>query len=69
MATGWNWRTPSGRWMARAGAELLAYADLVVPIPLHRKRLFSRRFNQAALLAQVVAARRSAPAIPSPWRA
>jgi ComF family protein len=45
-----------GRWMARAGAELLADADLVVPIPLHRKRLFSRRFNQAALLAQVVAA-------------
>ena len=43
-------------WMARAGAELLGDADLVVPVPLHRRRLFSRRFNQAALLAQTVAA-------------
>ena len=42
---------PMGRWMARAGAELLETADLLVPIPLHRKRLFSRRFNQAAVLA------------------
>jgi predicted amidophosphoribosyltransferase len=27
---------PMGRWMARAGAELLQDADLVVPTPLHR---------------------------------
>ncbi len=38
--------------MARAGAELLAEADLVVPVPLYRFRLWQRRFNQAALLAQ-----------------
>lgn len=43
-----------GLWMARAGAELLADADLVIPVPLHRRRLFQRRFNQAAALAQVV---------------
>lgn len=46
---------PMGRWMARAGAELLADADLIVPVPLHRRRLFWRRFNQAALLAQAIA--------------
>lgn len=46
---------PMGRWMARAGAELLRDADVVVPVPLHRRRLFLRRFNQAALLAQAVA--------------
>lgn len=40
------------RWMARAGAELLADADLLVPVPLYRSRLWSRRFNQSALLAQ-----------------
>jgi ComF family protein len=39
------------QWMARAGAELLAEADLIVPVPLHRWRLFTRRYNQAALLA------------------
>lgn len=47
---------PLGRWMARAGAELLAEADLIVPVPLHRWRLLKRRFNQAALLAKVVSA-------------
>ncbi len=46
---------PMGQWMARAGAELLAEADLLVPIPLHRRRLFSRRFNQAAMLAHEIA--------------
>jgi len=42
---------PLARHMARAGAELLAAADLLVPVPLHRWRLFQRRHNQAALLA------------------
>jgi ComF family protein len=44
-----------GRWLAHAGAELLADADLVAPVPLHRWRLFRRRYNQAALLASHVA--------------
>lgn len=38
-------------WMARIGAELLAEADVIVPVPLHWSRLFARRYNQAALLA------------------
>lgn len=42
---------PLGSWMARAGAELLAEAEVVVPVPLHRRRLWTRRFNQAAALA------------------
>ena len=40
--------------MARAGRGLLDGCDLLVPVPLHRRRLFSRRYNQAALLAQAV---------------
>jgi ComF family protein len=40
--------------MARAGAILLREADFLVPIPLHRRRLFVRRYNQAALLAQAL---------------
>ncbi|MGH6717960.1 MAG: ComF family protein [Alphaproteobacteria bacterium] len=43
-----------GGWMARAGAGLLAQADVVAPVPLHRWRLFARRYNQAALLARAV---------------
>jgi ComF family protein len=37
--------------MARAGASLLAGAELLVPVPLHKSRLRQRRYNQAALLA------------------
>jgi ComF family protein len=44
------------RWLATAGAELLADADLIVPVPLYRSRLWSRRFNQSALLARSLAA-------------
>ena len=43
-------------WMARAGKDLIAEADLIVPVPLHRRRLWQRRFNQSALLAQELAA-------------
>lgn len=43
-----------GRWMARAGHELLAEADMIVPVPLHWRRLWARRFNQSAALAKVV---------------
>lgn len=39
------------RWMARTGAGLIAEADVIVPVPLHRWRLFSRRYNQSALLS------------------
>jgi len=44
-----------GRWMARAGQELLADADALVPVPLHWRRLWARRFNQSALLAKAIA--------------
>jgi ComF family protein len=45
---------PLGLWMARAGAELLAEADLLVPVPLHRRRLIWRQFNQAHALAEII---------------
>lgn len=45
-----------GTMMARAGAELLAEADVIVPVPLHRWRLWRRRFNQAMALAARIAA-------------
>lgn len=45
-----------GDMMARAGRELLDGQALVVPVPLHRGRLWRRRFNQSALLARAIAA-------------
>ncbi|PPQ36413.1 comF family protein [Rhodoblastus acidophilus] len=45
---------PMGRWMARAGAELLDEADLLIPVPLHASRLAHRRFNQSVLLAREI---------------
>ncbi len=38
-------------WMARSAQEMMQEADGIVPVPLHRWRLFKRRYNQAALLA------------------
>jgi ComF family protein len=51
------------RWMAGAGSALLAEADLIAPVPLHWLRLFSRRYNQAALLAAALAKLAGKPAI------
>ena len=43
-----------GRWMARAGRELLDEAELMVPVPLHWKRGWSRRYNQSGALARAI---------------
>jgi ComF family protein len=43
-----------GRWMANAGRELVAGADALVPVPLHWRRQWTRRFNQSALLAEII---------------
>jgi ComF family protein len=39
-------------WLARSGRQLLDRCDLVVPVPLHRARLWQRRYNQSAELAR-----------------
>lgn len=52
------------RMMTGAGGELIAEADCLVPVPLHRWRLWRRRFNQAALLAQGIAALTGLPTEP-----
>jgi ComF family protein len=45
------------RWLSRAARELIAEADAIAPVPLHRSRLLSRRFNQAAEIARPLARR------------
>jgi len=44
-----------GRWMTRAGRELIADADALLPVPLHWRRQWARRFNQSAVLAHIIA--------------
>lgn len=56
--------TPAlARWMVRAGASLLEDADLIIPVPLHRWRLFFRTYNQSALLARWVSRLSHVPSV------
>lgn len=60
--------TPLGRLLAEAGARALptppdAWADGLVPVPLHPARLAERGFNQAELLAVPCAARWRLPVL------
>ena len=48
---------PLAGWMASAGRDLIAEADLVAPVPLHWTRLFRRRYNQSAELGRALARR------------
>src|SRR3954453_12840454 len=43
-----------GRWMTRAGRELLDEADVLVPVPLHWRRAWGRRYNQSGALAREI---------------
>ena len=54
MATGSNWPSVLAQMMVRAGVALLQRADVLVPVPLHRRRLFKRKYNQAAVLALAI---------------
>ncbi len=46
---------PAARWLARALTPIRVPKMLIVPVPAHWTRLFTRRYNQAALLAQNLA--------------
>lgn len=43
------------RWLLRSGVDLLEEAEAVVPVPVHRTRMLTRRYNQAAEIARPLA--------------
>ena len=53
------------RWMTSTGGDALADADMLVPVPLHWRRLVARRYNQAAELAHALGARTRIPVEPN----
>jgi ComF family protein len=54
--------------MARAGRELLGEADLLIPVPLHWRRGWSRRYNQSGALARVIEKQAHVPVAPDTLR-
>lgn len=40
------------KWMVRSGRQLFEDAPIVIPIPLYKTRLLTRRFNQSAEIAR-----------------
>lgn len=42
-------------WLLQAGRAMIEESDIIIPVPLHRKRLIARRYNQAAILVQHLA--------------
>jgi ComF family protein len=50
-------------WMRRAGADMLSQADYLVPVPLHRWRLLSRRYNQSGVIAQGLSRETGVPVV------
>jgi ComF family protein len=50
-----------GRMMASAAREIVQETDVVIPLPLHWTRLWQRRFNQSAALAEVLARHTGTP--------
>jgi ComF family protein len=51
-------------WIGRAAEDLLRDAEVIAPVPLHRSRLLTRRFNQAAEIARPLARRHRVAYLP-----
>lgn len=56
------------RWMATVGADLITASDVIVPVPLHWRRQFARRYNQAQILARALGRATGLPVLPDAVR-
>lgn len=50
-----------GRWLAAAGSDRLESADVLIPVPLHWRRLMVRGFNQSLWLAAALSRQTGVP--------
>jgi len=55
-------------WMIRAGRDVVEDSDVILAVPLHRGRLFARRYNQSAELARSLARLSGKPFLPGVLR-
>lgn len=53
------------QWMLRASDGTVAACDAILPVPLHRTRMFLRKFNQAAELGRHMARQAERPFLPA----
>lgn len=53
-----------GRWLMEAGHELIGDCDVIVAVPLARRRMLVRRFNQSQILANEVGRLSRKPSAP-----
>ena len=42
------------KWMVNSGQDILKQTDLLIPIPIHWRKLLFRKYNQAALLSNEI---------------
>lgn len=52
-----------GKWFVQYGKNILSEADILIPVPLHPRRLRQRMYNQAAELVKEVGKRTKIPYI------
>lgn len=55
---------PVARWMIRQATPLLQPDTMIVPVPLHWLRLVRRRYNQAAILGNIMGKLMKVPVCP-----
>lgn len=51
------------QWMHRAGYDVLMACEVLIPVPLHWRRLLQRRYNQSLLLAQQLSVLTATPVL------
>ena len=47
------------------GKEYIEACDYIIPVPLHKKRLYNRKYNQSAMIAKQIAKLSNKPMFPS----
>ncbi|MBI1300083.1 MAG: ComF family protein [Alphaproteobacteria bacterium] len=55
-------------WLLQAGRDFWGESDVIIPVPLHARRLIARRYNQAALISDFLSKKTGLPHLPTALR-